>query len=312
MSPLIQYVLFVTSNLHLNITFSTLRNNLSIHIYTGHGKFEAVGSLFLALTLFGTGLSVGASANAKLLEILHNTGIGAAVNIPTWPALIMAGISITSKEWLYRITKKVGEKINSQVVIANAWHHRSDAYSSVLALASIFLAMTVPGMAAADAAAGLLVAGMICMTGAEIMGEAVKQLTDTSDEYLTERVKDVALAESDDVLDIERIRTRWMGSSAIVDLAIKTPDNLSASANTAIENRVRYAIMGQESDVVDVEVKATSREKVCPLLTASSMMHNETTSVREIESDATSLLLGHNEVSILPSMSCNSPDVSRF
>ena len=127
----------------------------------GHGKFEAVGSLFLALTLFATGLSVGASANGKLLEILQNSGAGAAVTLPTWPALIMAFLSITSKEWLFRITRTVGEELNSQVVIANAWHHRSDAYSSVLALGSIFLAMTVPGMAAADAAAGLLVAYVI-------------------------------------------------------------------------------------------------------------------------------------------------------
>eukprot|EP00984_Skeletonema_dohrnii_P034056 scaffold32889_cov44-Skeletonema_dohrnii-CCMP3373.AAC.1 len=87
-------------------------------------------------------------------------------------------MSIVSKEWLYRITRRVGEKLNSQVVIANAWHHRSDAYSSVLALISIGLAMAVPGFLAADPAAGMLVAGMIAMTGAEIMGESVKQLTD--------------------------------------------------------------------------------------------------------------------------------------
>lgn len=261
----------------------------------GHGKFEAVGSLFLALTLFATGLSVGASANGKLLEILQNSGAGAAVNLPTWPALIMAFLSITSKEWLFRITRTVGEEVNSQVVIANAWHHRSDAYSSVLALGSIFLAMTVPGMAAADAAAGLLVAGMICMTGAEIMGEAVKQLTDTSDENLVERVKTLALAESDDVLDIDRIRTRWMGSSAIVDLSIKTSENLSSSANKAIENRVRYAIMEKENGIVDAEVRATS-QPICPLLTASSAQHKENTSVQEIETDATSLLLDHDKV----------------
>ena len=143
--------------------------------------------------------------------------------------------------------------------------------------------------------------GMICVTGAEIMGEAVKQLTDTSDEYLVERVKTVALAESDDVLDIERIRTRWMGSSAIVDLSIKTPDNLSSSAMKAIENRVRYAIMDQESGIIDAEVRATS-QPLCPLLTATSAQHNENTSVQEIENDARSLLLCHDEVSTINSL----------
>ena len=101
---------------------------------------------------------MGASANGKLLRILQTSGTVGAVTLPTWPALIMAAISITSKEWLYRITRRVGEELNSQVVIANAWHHRSDAYSSVLALGSIGLAMAVPGFAFADAAAGLLVA----------------------------------------------------------------------------------------------------------------------------------------------------------
>lgn len=266
----------------------------------GHGKFEAMGSLFLALTLFGTGISVGASSNAKLLQILQSSAIAgsASVALPTFPALIMAFISIASKEWLYRITRKVGEEINSQVVIANAWHHRSDAYSSILALASIGLAMSVPGMVVADAGAGLLVAGMICMTGAEIMGEAVKQLTDTSDEKLEERVKNLALAESEDVLEIERIRTRWMGSSAIVDLALKTAENLSSSANKAIENRVRYAIMNKEKHVLDADVRATSRSVVqCPLLTIARVKQNESASVQEIESDATNLLMSHDEVS---------------
>lgn len=251
------------------------------------------------MTLFGTGISVGAASNSKLLQIIHtsSTAGAAAVTLPTYPALIMAAMSIISKEWLYRITRKVGEDINSTIVIANAWHHRSDAYSSILALLSIGLAMSIPGMAAADAAAGLLVAGMICMTGVEIMGEAVKQLTDTNDEELVERVKTVALEESDDVLEIEKIRTRWMGSSAIVDMAIKTPANLSATANKSIENRVRYAIMDSEKGILDAEVRATSQSVVqCPLLTAT-VARDENISVQEIESDARSLLMSHDEVS---------------
>lgn len=252
------------------------------------------------MTLLGTGISVGAASNGKLLQIIHtsSTAGAAAVTLPTYPALIMAAMSIISKEWLYRITRKVGEDINSTIVIANAWHHRSDAYSSILALASIGLAMSIPGMAAADAAAGLLVGGMICMTGVEIMGEAVKQLTDTNDEQLVERVKTVALEESDDVLEIEKIRTRWMGSSAIVDLSIKTPANLSSTANKSIENRVKYAIMDSEKTILDVEVRATSQSVVsCPLLTATGSQRDENISVQEIESDAMSLLMSHDEVS---------------
>ena len=86
-----------------------------------------------------------------------------------------------------------------------------------------------------------------------------------------------------------------MGSSAIVDLSIKTSENLSSSDNKAIENRVRYAIVEKENDIVDAEVRATI-QPICPLLTASSAQHKENTSVQEIETDATSLLLDHDKV----------------
>jgi len=120
----------------------------------GHYKFEAIGSLFLSLTLLATGGSVGLMANKQLMEVLQSTASSTIpVQAPGPLALVMAGLSILSKEWLFRITKQVGERLRSTVVIANAWHHRSDAYSSVLALFSIGWAMV--GFPAADAAAGM-------------------------------------------------------------------------------------------------------------------------------------------------------------
>lgn len=241
----------------------------------GHGKFESVGSLFLSLTLLGTGLSVGVSSYKKFLQVINvqrTAGIAAAaqlVEVPTWPALVMAGMSIASKEWLYRITRKVGEEVKSQVVIANAWHHRSDAYSSVLALISIGLAMAVPGFLAADSFAGILVAGMIAMTGAEIMGESVKQLTDAvTDEELVKNVEMVAWEDAD-IRSVTRVRARQVGSSALVDVAVEVPPDLSATAMRAIEERIRVRITSEVVGVLDVDVKATGEDVVfCPLLTA--------------------------------------------
>jgi len=161
----------------------------------GHGKFESLGSLFLSLTLLATGISLGAVSNKRLTEILSIQLTSASQGkcfltsashlmpeVPTFPCLLMALVSVLSKEWLYRVTRDVGERLNSQVVIANAWHHRSDAYSSILALISIGMAMTFPSLIAADSAAGLLVAGMICMTGFEILGDSIKRLTEESTE----------------------------------------------------------------------------------------------------------------------------------
>lgn len=228
----------------------------------GHGKFEAVGSLFLALMLLGAGIHAGSSSQAKLFNILFSKtkASAPAVMIPTIGAVIMAGLSIVSNEWLYRITKKVGDETNSQVLIANAWHHRSDAYSSILALGSICLAMTVPGMLAADSAAGLLVASMICLTGAEIMVESIKQLTDTADRKMVARIKEYLSSEvegSDEIVEITRVRARWSGSNAIVDVAVTTKDSLSLSAIRAVEGRLISRIMEEEERVIDAEVHVT-------------------------------------------------------
>jgi len=254
----------------------------------GHGKFEAIGSLFLSLTLLVTGLSVGAVSNRKLLEIiaLQRQGLllQSTVAIPGALAMFMAALSIVSKEWLYRITRAVGERLKSQVVIANAWHHRSDAYSSVLALGSIGLARYVPGLIFADAAAGLFVAGMICMTGAEILGESIKQLTDSSNDELAQQV--TALAERNtDVASVVRVRTRQVGSSSTVDLSVSMPDDRPAFVARAVEEKLKQQILRETDGVVDIDVRATTGTGIiCPLLEAkvNSLGNSNQTSVGDL------------------------------
>ena len=234
----------------------------------GHGKFEAIGSLFLALTLLGTGLSVGSSSYKKLLEILAMqrlqglNSLAGSAQIPSRPALLVALLSIVSKEWLYRITKQVGEKLNSQVVIANAWHHRSDAYSSVMALFAIGLAIYFPSLVATDAAAGMLVAGMICMTGTEILGESIKQLTDTTNEYLVDKVRKRAEAyteRSDIDMEIKRVRARQVGSLALVDVDINLPGSLTTAQSDQLSDSLRQQLLDDvKDDVLDVEVRSGS------------------------------------------------------
>lgn len=282
----------------------------------GHGKFESVGSLFLSLTLMGTGLSVGISSYKKFIQVLavqKLQGVSAAaslVEIPTWPCLVMAAMSIVSKEWLYQITRRVGEKLNSQVVIANAWHHRSDAYSSVLALISIALAMAVPGFLAADPAAGMLVAGMIAMTGAEIMGESVKQLTDAvTDEYLVREVETIALADAD-IRNVTRVRARQVGSSALVDVEVTAPPDFSASAMRAIEERIRTRILSDVSGILDAEIRATGDNIVfCPLLSAiddSGVEHQ--LSATEVEYAAREILEADSDVKSVGSVTVHYQD----
>ena len=266
----------------------------------GHGKFEAVGSLFLALTLLVTGVGIGTMANTELIAVLKGATV-AAPKIPKAPALVAALISIVSKEWLYRITRRVGEDLNSQVVVANAWHHRSDAYSSVLALLSIGLAMFVPGMVFCDSAAGLLVAGMICLTGADILGESINQLTDTAvDDELEKRVQTLA-ATHGDVVNVTQIRARQVGSKAFMDVRVEIPPAFSSSAIRAVEEQVRQRII-TEPYVMDAVVRASSKTSdnviVCPLLDATTGGHAVPT-VSEVENSIRQiLLLKHHDVII--------------
>jgi len=241
----------------------------------GHTKFEAIGSLFLSLTLLATGLSVGAMAQKQLMPFLSGNPVAAAaVTVPGPLALFMAGISIASKEWLYRITKVVGEKLNSPVVIANAWHHRSDAYSSVLALLSIAWAMS--GFVAADAAAGLLVAGMIGMTGCDIMVESIQQLSDSAHLGLQEELQALVerWVEADpDVIKISSLRARQVGSSAFCDVTVETSPKLSTTATRAVEERLKKHLVPALSERTGQFITATVHAKaplvVCPLLEAA-------------------------------------------
>ena len=264
----------------------------------GHGKFEAVGSLFLSLTLIGTGIGVGAMANNNLLDILARQRRGTILShqIPSLPALAMALISVLSKEWLFRVTRVVGQRIQSQVVIANAWHHRSDAYSSILAFVSIGVAMSIPGLVFVDAAAGLFVAAMIGMTGMEILGESVKQLTDTSNEELVQKVTQLA-NENVDVEHVVRVRARHVGSASSVDVSVTMPEDRSASAAWAVEERLKQQILQHVGDgVIDVDVRATAPSvttelngddgdgaMVCSALESRATFNNPI-SVEEIES----------------------------
>merc|ERR1711871_165052 len=112
------------------------------------GKFESVGSLFLSITLLVTGVGVGSWSYGKMLGVIATTNgkifpdaaamtnilAQTATKVPKKAALYFAVFSIASREWIFRVTRRVGLALNSQIIVANAWHHRSDAFSSFVSL----------------------------------------------------------------------------------------------------------------------------------------------------------------------------------
>lgn len=192
----------------------------SDHPY-GHGRFETVGAMIVGATL--TCAAWGLVGNAiESLRALTTTGLEQAVvevpGVGRRLALIAALVSILSKEALYRATFAVGRRLNSAALKANAWHHRSDALSSVVALVGI-AASTLPGLAFADAVAGAVVACMLGSIGMRLTVEAIAELTDTVDEVdlraIREKVKTI-----EGVGDVAECRGRLVGGSLVVDLDV--------------------------------------------------------------------------------------------
>jgi len=244
---------------------------------------------FLSLTLLATGLSVGTWSYDKMKNVLLAPS---EMVLPSWPALILAAFSIASKEWLFRVTRRVGNAMNSQILIANAWHHRSDAFSSVLSLASIAIAMAAPGLLVVDSAAGILVAGMICMTGMEVLIESVKQLADTSDRMLESKVMDI-VRNVEGVLGVKSARTRTVGSGNLIDINVITDSSITASAANNIVEKCKWNILEQVPNAMDVSVKNSPMETVCPLLTQN------TRTIPVVEREVNELLVKYHKDGIV-------------
>jgi cation diffusion facilitator family transporter len=210
----------------------------------GHEKAEALGTNILAVILILTAVFLG--RNSVLTMLRGN------ISEPGSWALAAAFISIIVKEVLYRYTIKIGEEINSRGLIADAYHHRSDALSSVAALIGIGGAKL--GFRFLDPLAGLAVAFLILKVGYEIMRDTSYELMDGRPDK--DKIEDIqSLADSiDGVRGIYDIKLRSYGPNYIVDLKIVVEDQLSVAEGHNIASRVKNKIIDYSQDVKDVLV----------------------------------------------------------
>ena len=138
----------------------------------GHGKIETLASIGVGLLLLFAAYKIGSEATISIYR--HET------NIPSGFTIIIAAISVIFKEILYHATIRAGRKISSETMIANAWHHRSDALSSIVTLAGISLAVFVPKLAILDSFAALLVSFFIAKVAFDILKGNIRKIVDTS------------------------------------------------------------------------------------------------------------------------------------
>ena len=180
----------------------------------GHERLECVAAIILSIILFMTGLGIGIQALSDILQ-----GNYSGLTTPGMLALVAAIISILTKEAMYWYTRHYAQKIDSSALMADAWHHRSDAFSSVGALIGIAGArMGYPMM---DAIASLVIFVFIAKAALDIFKDAMDKMVDHSCDELTEQDIYQCVMQHDEVLGIDLLQSRIFGNKIYIDLEIR-------------------------------------------------------------------------------------------
>jgi cation diffusion facilitator family transporter len=216
----------------------------------GHDRFETLGSLVLGAVLL---VVAGGLAYDSLLRLLS-----ARFPTPGAAALVVAALSIAGKEWIFRWTRRVSERIGSRLLLANAWHSRSDALSSVAVLVGVSGAMA--GLPWLDLVAAIAVAGLVGWVGWRLIAGAAQELVDTG--LSPSELADVRLATLDvqGVVGVHQVRSRRMGAAVLLDLDIVVRPELSVSEGHQIAWTVSRRLRERFPAVRDVKVHVDPEE----------------------------------------------------
>jgi cation diffusion facilitator family transporter len=221
----------------------------------GHERLECVAALFLAVILCATGLGIGFGA---VREVVSGEVKDAA--IPGLMALAAAIVSIVVKEWMYRYTIKAADSIHSSALKADAWHHRSDALSSVGAFVGICGARM--GFAFMDPAASIVICIFICKASLDVLRDALDKMVDKAcDEKTAQAIRRTALAPPG-VVRIDGLKTRLFGPRMYVDIEIAVDGRLNLQQAHTISREVHDMVEEQFPQVKHcaVQINPLNRE----------------------------------------------------
>lgn len=214
----------------------------------GHEKYESIAGLFLSIFLMIISGFILSDALSTLLKILD----GNILETPNKYALIAAFISILVKELMYKYTVSVADKIKSPALKADAWHHRSDALSSVASFIAIILSML--GFKIADPVASFIICIFIFKVAIDIFRESIDQITDkAAPDELTEDIKH-SILQNEQILEISEIKTRAHASKLYVDVSIKVNKDMSVYDGHEIAENVHDYIEKKYEDVLHMNV----------------------------------------------------------
>lgn len=190
----------------------------------GHGKFETLATLFVALALVGAAIGIIVSGSLKIARWLQ----GETLETPGMLALWAALLSILVKEILFRFTIAKGRALESPAVVANAWHHRSDALSSVGAAVGIGGAILLgQRWAVLDPLASIVVGGMLVKVAWDLLRESTGELTDSSLSAETEREIEDIIRSFPQVSEPHNLRTRRIGNRIAIEAHVRLDGTMS-------------------------------------------------------------------------------------
>ena len=240
---------FATLIAYIGVTMSRKKAD-DKHPY-GHERVECVASLLLSFILFATGVGIGLKCLTAIID-----GSYKQMALPGMLAVIAAIVSIVTKEAMFWYTMFYAKKLKSSAFKADAWHHRSDALSSIGALAGIVGARH--GFPVLDQVAGIIICLMIMYVAIEIFRGAVDKMLDTScDEEFESQLKETVLKFSDDEnlgIGIDLLRTRTFGEKIYVEMEINADGDLKLKQSHDIAERVHDKIEQEFPDVKHIMI----------------------------------------------------------
>lgn len=203
----------------------------------GHERFECVAAILLAVMLAATGFGIGWAG------IRNITGDSSDLAVPGGLALVAAVISIVSKEAMYWYTRAVAKKIGSSALMADAWHHRSDALSSVGSFVGIFGARL--GFPVLDPIASVVICVFILKAAFDVFRDAISKMTDRAcPDEVEDQMRQAVLAQ-DGVLGVDRLKTRLFGDRVYVEVEISADAQAPLVQAHEVATRVHDAMEDQ-------------------------------------------------------------------
>lgn len=206
----------------------------------GHGKYETLATAIIGLALFAVGVGLLVGGGTKVADVIN----GLVLPAPSIIALIAAAVSILAKEVLYRYTVRVGKNLNSQAVVANAWHHRSDAFSSIGTLIGVGGAIFLgEKWRILDPIAAIVVSGFIIKVSIDLIKPCIDELLERSLPAETEKQILDIITSFPEVSSPHHLRTRRIGNYIAIEVHIRMDGMITLedahTVATKVEKRLK-------------------------------------------------------------------------